>query len=113
MINLEYYDRLVFAVPVPEWSSQHELIINSLTSWIKYPSPKGWDWIKLPLNEKFIILGVSSPDGLKLSDGILVSSDNQILGTMVRSHIVNNASKYGVRYTEEGVYLILEMFIKF
>lgn len=112
MINLEYQDRLVFAVPVPEWSSQHEMVINPITSWIKYPSPNGWHWLKMPLDEDYIILGLSTPVGLKSDEGILVNKDDQVFGTIIRSHIITNASKYGIRYTEEGVYLIVEMFFK-
>ena len=110
MINLEYDNRLLFAVPVPDWSTQHELIINSSSSWIKYPSPKGWNWEKLPLNENYKIIGLSTPIGFKMPDGFLLTQGNEIFGTIIRSHIVSNADKYNVTYKETGVYLIVEMF---
>lgn len=111
MINLEYHNRLLFAVPVPEWSIQHQLIINSSSSWIKYPSPKGWGWIKLPLNENYSIIGLSSPMGLSSPDGILLNNGKEIFGTVIRSHIVTNAKKYNVEYKETDVYLVIEMFL--
>jgi hypothetical protein len=110
MINLEYSNRLVFAIPVPEWSIQHELLINSSSSWIKYPSPKGWNWLKLPLNENYEIIGLSTPKGLKSTEGIILDDDG-IFGTIIRSHIVTNADKYNVIYLETDVYLVLEMYL--
>jgi hypothetical protein len=110
MINLEYSNRLVFAIPVPEWSIQHELLINSSTSWIKYPSPKGWNWLKLPLNENYEIIGLSTPEGLKSPEGIILD-DDEIFGTIIRSHIITNANKYHVIYIKTGVYLVLEMYL--
>ena len=104
MINLGYNNRLIFAVPVPEWSTQHELIINSSSSWIKYPSPKGWNWLKLPLNENYDIVGLSTPNGF-------LNYENEIFGTIIRSHIVTNAERYGVMYKETDVYLVIEMFL--
>ena len=111
MINLEYSNRLLFAVPVPEWSTQHELIINSSSSWIKYPSPKGWDWLKLPLNENYNIIGLSTPTGLRAPDGVLLNNGNEIFGTIIRSHIITNAEKYNVVHKETNVYLTIEMFL--
>lgn len=110
MINLEYSNRLVFAIPVPEWSIQHELLINSDSSWIKYPSPKGWNWVKLPLDKNYEIIGLSTPKGLKSTEGIVLDNDG-IFGTIIRSHIVTNADKYNVTYMETGVYLVLEMYL--
>lgn len=110
MINLEYSNRLVFAIPVPKWSIQHELLINSSSSWIKYPSPKGWNWLKLPLNENYEIIGLSTPKGLKSTEGIILDDDG-IFGTIIRSHIVTNADKYNVIYLETDVYLVLEMYL--
>lgn len=111
MINLEYSNKLLFAVPVPEWSTQHELTINSSSSWIKYPSPKGWDWLKLPLNKNYHIIGLSSPTGLSSPDGIPLKNGREIFGTIIRSHIVTNAKKYNVVYKETDVYLVIEMFL--
>jgi hypothetical protein len=113
MINLQYEGRLVFAVPVPEWSTQHELQINSVSSWIKFPSPKGWDWLKLPLSENYEIMGLSTPSGFKLPDGSILNKGNEVYSTIIRSHIVTNAPNQQVVYQESGVYLILEMFIRY
>lgn len=110
MINLEYDGRLIFAIHVPAWSTQHELVINSSSSWIKYPSPKGWDWLKLPLNEDFEIIGLSTPQGLKTAKGVLLNNGNEIFGTVIRSHITTNAEKYNVMHEETNVYLVVEMF---
>ena len=104
MINLGCNDRLLFAVNVPEWSTQHELIINSSTSWIKYPSPKGWNWLKLPMNEDYRIVGLSTPNEFH-------NSENEIFGTIIRSHIITNAERYGVTYKKTDVYLVIEMFL--
>lgn len=112
MINLGYSDRLVFAVPVPEWSTQHELVINSANSWIKYPSPKGWEWLKLPLNENYTVVGLSTPKGLAYPDNTM-RNGHEILGTIIRSHIITNAERFGIVYKETGVYLVLEMHIGF
>lgn len=112
MINLQYSDRLIFAVPVPEWSTQHEVVLNRSSSWVKYPSPKGWDWLKLPIEQDYEIVGLSTPKGLKSSDGILLNNGSEIFGTIIRSFIVANADKHGLVYSEDEVYLILEMFFK-
>lgn len=112
MINLMYSDKYIFAVPVPEWSSQHEIVINKYSSYIKYPSPKGWDWLRLLLDENYVIIGLSTPNGFKSSDGITLNNGNEIIGTVIRSHIITNAKHSNVEYSEKGVYLILEMFLK-
>lgn len=111
-INLEYNGKAIFATPVPVWSTQHELVINSCTSWIKYPSPKGWDWLKLPLNEKYKIIGLSTPNGFFDQDGVKLKNGNEIFGTIIRSHIVVNAEKYNVNYNSNNAYLILEMYFE-
>lgn len=112
MINIGDSNKHIFAVPVPEWSSQHELVINKSTSWIKYPSPEGWHWLKLLIDEDYVIIGLSTPDGFKSSDGILLSNGNEIIGTVIRSHIITNAKNFGVEYSETDVYLVMEMFFK-
>lgn len=111
LINLHYDGRLIFATEVPEWSTQHELNINSSTSWIKYPSPKGWNWLKLPLNEDYNIVGLSTPDGFRTPDGGSLKNGHEIFGTFIRSHIITYAKKYNVLYKESHAYLILEMFL--
>lgn len=100
MINLGYSDNHVFAVPVPDWSSNHELVINSQSSWIRFPKPSGWYWLKLPLNENFRILGMSTPP----------NEGYDIHNTIIRSHIVTNAKQYQVNHQDSSVYLIIEMF---
>lgn len=112
MINLGYEKRYIFAVPVPEWSTQHELVVNKSTSWIKYPSPKGWDWLKLLMHENYVIIGLSTPDRIKPSNGIPLSNGKEIVGTIIRSHIITNAEDFGIKYSETDVYLVLEMFFK-
>lgn len=111
LINLEYDNRYLFAVPVPEWSTQHELIINRSSSWIKYPSPKGWHWLKLPLDENYSIIGLSTSMGLITPDGILLKNGNEIFGTILRSHIVTNAKKHNIVYKDSDSYLVIEMFL--
>lgn len=111
MINLEYDKRLIFAVPVPRWSIQHELVINSASSWVKYPSPKGWDWLKLPLNEQYVIIGLSTPKGFRQTDGTFLKDGNEIYGTIIRGHIVDHAAKYDVLHVEDNIYLVVEMFL--
>jgi len=112
MINLQYSDRLIFAVSVPEWSTQHQVVLNRSSSWVKYPSPKGWDWLKLPLDENYEIIGLSTAKDLIFSDGTSLNNGFEILGTIIRSHIITNASKYDVIYSDADSYLILEMFFK-
>ena len=112
MINLGYTEEYIFAVPVPAWSTQHELQINSANSWVKYPKPNGVGWIKLPLNENYIILGLSTPAGFVLPDGKKLDKENGIIGTIYRSHIVTNASQFGIEYRDSDAYLVLQMFIK-
>ncbi|WP_415060948.1 hypothetical protein [Flavobacterium sp.] len=111
MINLEIDSRLIFAVPVPEWSTQHEMIINPSSSWIKYPSPKGWDWIKLPLDKNYEIIGLSTPLGLKSPDGLLPKNDYNVYGTIIRSHAFTGMKKQNIMYSETDVFLIIEMFV--
>lgn len=112
LINLEYEDKLLFATEVPEWSTQHEMKSNNSTSWVRYPSPKAWDWLRLPLSEDFNIVGLSTPNGFRTPDGDFLKNGHEIFGTLIRSHIVTNAKKYNVLYKESNVYLILEMFFK-
>lgn len=111
MINLEINDSLIFAVPVPEWSTQHEMIINSSSSWIKYPSPKGWDWIKLPLDKDYKIIGLSTPSGLKSPDGLQPRNGYEVFGTILRSHAITGMKKQNIMYSESDVFLIIEMFV--
>lgn len=113
MINLHYPKRLIFAIHVPEWSIQHEIVLNKNSSWVKYPSPKGWDWLKLPLDEDYKIIGLSTAKDLISSDGISLNNSFEILGTIIRSHIITYASKYDVKYSDTDSYLILEMFFKY
>lgn len=109
MINLGFIDRLIFAVPVPDWSKQHELVINRYSTWIKYPSPKGWGWLKLPLDENYEIIGLSTPNGLKSYPNIVTQLDEELVSTILRSYIITNANDFGVSYNENDFYLILEM----
>lgn len=111
LINLEYENKLLFSVPVPDWSTQHELIINSSSSWIKYPSPNGWHWLKFPIPAKYIIIGLTTPKGLKKSDGIMLNNGNEIFATIIRSHIVTSSNKYNFIFKENNVYLVVEMFM--
>lgn len=111
LINLNLEGKNVFAVNVPEWSTQHELIINSSSSWIKYPSPKGWDWIKFPINEKFKIIGLSTPNGFLNAGGVILNNGNEIYSTVIRSHIFTNAKKFNVEIKTTDVFLVLEMLL--
>ena len=102
MIHLGYTDRHIFAIPVPEWSSEHEVVINPQSSWIKFPKPTGWYWLKLPLDENYSILGLNAPP----------DKNNDVHSTLIRSHIIANAKKYDVNHQDSSVYLIVEMFFK-